>query len=142
MPWCASIRVDGALVDLGRFASEAAAALAYDFRARHLGRPLNFPSGNFLSFAQHTPMPAAVHPAEGDDALMAGGVNVGGQLPVHTKRASRQRGGDTSPECHGAAGPARMQPALGFRRAKDAAAVGNAHTALAPKMAWGVCYSN
>ena len=97
MPWCASIRVDGALVDLGRFASEAAAALAYDFRARHLGRPLNFPSGNFLSFAQHAPMPAAVHPAEGDDVLMVGGVNVGGQLPVHTKRASGQRGGDTKP---------------------------------------------
>ena len=97
MPWCASIGVDGAQVDLGRFASEAAAALAYDFRARHLGRPLNFPSGNFLSFAQHAPMPAAVYPAEGDDVLMEGGVNVGGQLPAHTKRAHGQRGDDTKP---------------------------------------------
>jgi len=97
MPWCASIRVDGVQVDLGRFASEAAAALAYDFRARHLGRPLNFPLGNFLSFAQHAPMPAAVHPVEGDDVLMVGGVNVGGQLPVDTKRTRGQRGGDTKP---------------------------------------------
>ena len=97
MPWCASIRVDGAQVDLGRFASEAAAALAYDSRARHLDRPLNFPSCNFLSFAQHSPMPAVVHPAEGDDVLMVGGVNVGGQLPIHTKRAHGQRGEDTQP---------------------------------------------
>jgi len=91
MPWCASIRVDGAQVDLGRFASEAA-ALAYDSRARHLGRPLNFPSGNFLSFAQHAPMPAAVHPVEGDDVPMVGGVNVGGQLPVDeaNTRAARR----------------------------------------------------
>ena len=83
-------------VYLARFASKAAAALAFDYRARHLGRSLNFPSANFLSFAQHAPMPAAVHPAEGDDVLMVGGVNVG-QLPVHTKRAHGQRGGDTKP---------------------------------------------
>ena len=95
MPWRASIKMDGVQVDLGRFVPEAAAARAYDARAHVLGRPLNFPSGRFLAIAQHAPMQPAVRPVESDGALMVGGVNVGGQLPVPKKRKNGERSGDS-----------------------------------------------
>ena len=101
-PWRAVITLDGARVDLGRFALETDAAHAYDARASALPtpRPLNFPgtaaasssSSSFLEVAQHPPLPPAAFPAGSERVLIVAGLRFGEPPARREQRGNGKRG--------------------------------------------------
>ena len=119
-PWRASIVVEGAWVDLGRFPSEAAAAHAYEAHARVLSQPLNFPSGNFLPFAQHAPMQPADYCQPGGGRRPTTSSWWGASTSAASSRSTRSKNTGSAamtpnPESRDALRAAGTQAALGLR---------------------------